>query len=694
MVHVKCPDCSREIVLSDDDLLLVIECAACEARFGPIMIPVDGALAPPPRAPLPVPAAPAEPKRGYVAEPQRSDEPDEPPPNHARPRKRPRKRKRAPQKRSILPVVLLILATLGGTLTIAGAGYWVIRDALNERQDQAKAAAKPTGQVQGASRPGPAGVSGNVASVSGKLGSAVVGTGSSPAKRRDPDSIEGEWLLKAWRVPRISVHQPTSRAGPGLSIAGGKAEWLAAGDFLRAGKGTISVDRAVRPHRVTLKTASETYQGVFALSVVDEDDILTVSFGAADGGYPAKVWDFGEFSSHPERNEKIEGEKYSVVYVRPDAPGSTDDRLEGTWRVASLIVNGKEEIEIGNSTKMTFKGDKLTIKNERFDRTSSFRLDTSRSPASIDVVEDYGNGQVEKMKGIYAVEERQITICQAMSRSVQRPEEFVSSPGQFRLLITLVPDDGNFHPRPVPPKKYDVNGDEVMEGYPSRPRRSGPAGARQLQINLQEIAFGLRNYNDAHGALPPVAICDANGKPLLSWRVAILGLVYTGEENSRINLWKEFNFSEPWDSPHNKKLLRRMPPLYGAPGDPEAAQGMTRFRGFFGRASAFFGPGPQTTPEPLGRKLEAGFPDGPGSTILVVEAGEAVPWTKPDDFPYDPAQPLPKLGWFSKDGFHAAFGDCTVKFLPTRVNERSLRAAITPAGGETIDPKDLASWQP
>ena len=38
------------------------------------------------------------------------------------------------------------------------------------------------------------------------------------------------------------------------------------------------------------------------------------------------------------------------------------------------------------------------------------------------------------------------------------------------------------------------------------------------------------------------------------------------------------------------------------------------------------------------------FDDGAANTITVVEAAEAVPWTKPDDLVYDPAAPLPPLG--------------------------------------------------
>jgi hypothetical protein len=31
--------------------------------------------------------------------------------------------------------------------------------------------------------------------------------------------------------------------------------------------------------------------------------------------------------------------------------------------------------------------------------------------------------------------------------------------------------------------------------------------------------------------------------------------------------------------------------------------------------------------------------DGPSKTLLVVEAADPVPWTKPEDLPYSPEQP-------------------------------------------------------
>ena len=50
-----------------------------------------------------------------------------------------------------------------------------------------------------------------------------------------------------------------------------------------------------------------------------------------------------------------------------------------------------------------------------------------------------------------------------------------------------------------------------------------------------------------------------------------------------------------------------------------------------------------------GLSLENDFPDGTANTILVVEAGEAVPWTKPADLAYDPDGPLPPPGGVFSD---------------------------------------------
>src|SRR5262245_41316018 len=58
------------------------------------------------------------------------------------------------------------------------------------------------------------------------------------------------------------------------------------------------------------------------------------------------------------------------------------------------------------------------------------------------------------------------------------------------------------------------------------------------------------------------AICNADGKPLLSWRVAILPYI----DNA---LYQRFHLDEAWDSPSNKELITEIPDVYCSPGRPK-----------------------------------------------------------------------------------------------------------------------------
>jgi hypothetical protein len=81
--------------------------------------------------------------------------------------------------------------------------------------------------------------------------------------------------------------------------------------------------------------------------------------------------------------------------------------------------------------------------------------------------------------------------------------------------------------------------------------------------------------------------------------------------------------------------------------------------------------------------------DGTSNTIMVVDAATAVPWTKPEDLPYVEDQQLPKLGGMFPDVFHAVFFDGAVYTLRKKFDEKTMRAAITRAGGEVVDLDDL-----
>ncbi len=201
------------------------------------------------------------------------------------------------------------------------------------------------------------------------------------------------------------------------------------------------------------------------------------------------------------------------------------------------------------------------------------------------------------------------------------------------------------------------------------------ANRMNSQNNLKWIGLAMHNFHDTYGHLPPPAIYGKDGKPLLSWRVAILPFI---EQDA---LSKEFKLDEPWDSPHNKKLLARMPNTYIHPAAPTKEPYTTYYQVFTGKDALFIGR----------NKLRLGpdVPDGVSNTLLAVEAAEAVPWTKPEDLVYDTKKPLPKLGTIFPAGTNVLFCDGSVRFLSRTVSEKVLRALITPRGGEVITQNDF-----
>jgi hypothetical protein len=195
----------------------------------------------------------------------------------------------------------------------------------------------------------------------------------------------------------------------------------------------------------------------------------------------------------------------------------------------------------------------------------------------------------------------------------------------------------------------------------------------QSANNLKQIGLAMHNYADTLRILPAQAIYDKNGKPMLSWRVLILPYV---EQQA---LYNEFHLNEPWDSEHNKKLLAKMPKLYASPYDENTLKDHTTYyQGFFGKGCFFEGK--------QGLSFPRDFPDGLSNTIMVVEASKAVPWTKPEDIPYDPAKPLPKLGLPGLKGFNVGMCDGSVHFLSETITEKTLRNAITRNDGNPLGP--------
>lgn len=188
--------------------------------------------------------------------------------------------------------------------------------------------------------------------------------------------------------------------------------------------------------------------------------------------------------------------------------------------------------------------------------------------------------------------------------------------------------------------------------------------------NLRQLAIAMHNHHAAMGRFPAAYIADTEGKPLLSWRVRILPYV----EGNR--LYDEFKLDEPWDSEHNKKLIERMPDVFKSSGG-EAGSGKTRYMTIRGKDTVF--PGGE------GVRI-AQITDGSSNTMMIVEAGgKSVIWTKPDDFEYDPENPMDGLIGIRRDGFNAAFCDGSCRFLSAGLAKEMLLRLFTRNDGETVE---------
>jgi hypothetical protein len=195
-----------------------------------------------------------------------------------------------------------------------------------------------------------------------------------------------------------------------------------------------------------------------------------------------------------------------------------------------------------------------------------------------------------------------------------------------------------------------------------------------VKNKLTQLGIAMHSYHDTFQKFPDSATTSQDGKPLLSWRVALLPFI-EGD-----TLYNEFRLNEPWDSPHNKTLLSRRPKLYAPPEGMDSADPTTTYFQVI------------TGPDTLfpGNKQRVTLPmvfDGTSYTFMVVDAGSAVPWTKPDDLSYIASGPVPKLGGRFPEGFHAVMADGQVQFFrqgTAATEERNLRGLITRAGGEMV----------
>jgi prepilin-type processing-associated H-X9-DG protein len=200
----------------------------------------------------------------------------------------------------------------------------------------------------------------------------------------------------------------------------------------------------------------------------------------------------------------------------------------------------------------------------------------------------------------------------------------------------------------------------------------------QCTNNLKQIALAMHNYHDAYKCFPPAVITDRNGRPMRSWRVALLPFL---EQSA---LYKAYKSDEPWDGPNNRALGNIAIPTYRCPSDPSLVPTETNYVMIVGKG-AFGG-----LPNEATRMSD--IRDGASNTIMIVEVtGSGIPWMEPRDLSVEEIQHQINDGsgkWISSKhpgGVNVALCDGSVRFLAETIDRKILQSLIDPNDGTRVD---------
>ena len=242
--------------------------------------------------------------------------------------------------------------------------------------------------------------------------------------------------------------------------------------------------------------------------------------------------------------------------------------------------------------------------------------------------------------------------------------------------------------------------------------------------NLKAISLAFHNYHDSYRSLPCSSTSTETGKPLQSWRVALLPFL---EENE---LYEKIRRDEPWDSEYNKQFHDKMPKFYASPylTEDEIQKGLTNYVVIVGNLKSFqpAGGGMGMSASSMGGSISGSgmvmdvsggmsgitpfgaiFPgpnasidfsqitDGTSNTILLAERSKPVCWMDPTgDVPIgiaakginvDPEGLGSKAVYHEQAGINVAFMDARVQFIPKTISAELWLALLTRNGGESND---------
>jgi hypothetical protein len=480
-----------------------------------------------------------------------------------------------------------------------------------------------------------------------------------PKEAGDPQSL----MLGAMLLDGI-VHRVQQAGVAGVYIVGGLAD-------VRVGGGPVAV--------VTTRSGGDPQKVEQVLrDVVSELSSMLGQAVGTNGKTPADAFrrQFGfELDVARKGDVVLFGPKASVARYtalksspRANLVDPLAKLIDDGAKVAAVFCPGADYRRVSRELWPQLPGSLAPLRGEMADRWLRFELDVKPPNPRLSLVAKDADAAA-----IFAQLWRDLPTATTEFGGNKESREMAK--GYAQLLVDSLPVtvEGTKATIEIPADEARIAKVRAMLGEAAD--KSMAVGHRRTRMDqFKHLMLALLNYESAKKNLPPAAICDKDGKPLLSWRVAILPFL------DEIELYKQFHLDEPWDSPHNSTLIKKMPDIYADPSRKLAAfarDGKTTYQAPVGPETAFF-----NTEGAFVRD----FKDGLSNTVLVVERdpSNAVVWTKPEDWNVDLAHPRQGLERTDRDYVTLGFADGHVQIInPTKIDEKELRAFFTRAGGDT-----------
>ena len=111
-------------------------------------------------------------------------------------------------------------------------------------------------------------------------------------------------------------------------------------------------------------------------------------------------------------------------------------RMQGTWTMAALEVDGKDVPAAKLGAELVVKGDRYAVTNKGRTIECKLRLDPGKDPRAVDMVFDEPGGGEKILKGIYVIESDTLKVARGLDAKQERPGQFATWPGTTYFVVT------------------------------------------------------------------------------------------------------------------------------------------------------------------------------------------------------------------------------------------------------------------